>query len=161
YRTIYGAIVNLIPVPGPISKDDSAARLVFHLGPLTANNTHSFHVAPEGDFILSVDGAMAGESHGLLCGLEGTEYITFIPQLTGAAECEGDRLRFVSRCGAFGLSAPCTEGASTVEPQEGLLDSLYLTSWAKLVPAPEADDGAPDGAPRRRGSEGRRAAITH
>jgi hypothetical protein len=127
YRTTFGAPVTLLPVA------DSAA-LVFDLG-VAEDVGLDFQAAPLGDFVLDVDGA--SETCMLLCGLEGTEYVTFTPQSTSPAYA-GDRLRFTPYRPAYCAGFPFSPSSPTDPPlaSSPLLDATYTTSWAAIVPAP-------------------------
>jgi hypothetical protein len=146
FRTIFGDVVTLVPLPGPLDDVPNAARLVFNAGVVTAGQGQQFQVAPAGDFTLVVGGATAGESYALLCGLMGTEYIAFQPYVGGAGGYAGDRLRFASRCAAFAAGFPYGDASpvgAPYDPSAKLLDPKYLTSWATVVRAPAASGAIP------------------
>lgn len=127
FRTVDGRAVSLTPRAG--------ARL--YLSQKTRSNSaaHFAYLVPEGTFDLSLDETQAGVGEDdtplqLLCGLAGTETISFTPSKGGV---EGDVLAFFRGQAAYapGFGQSGSEGAA-------LLTSDFTTSWAAIGPA----DGA-------------------
>ncbi|MCP3140383.1 hypothetical protein [Pyxidicoccus xibeiensis] len=142
YATAFGAPVTLVPVAGPLDAEPRAARLLFNSGPLDGEGNHDFQLAPEGDFVLALDGAEPGRVYDLLCGLQGTEYLAFQPRIAGGYA--GDRLRFTSRQPAYAPRYPFTEASPVGPPvdlQAPLLDGTFTTAWATVARAPSAQGG--------------------
>jgi hypothetical protein len=113
--------VTLVPRPG-------SGALVFDLGA----GDWPVLLAPLGDFDLLVPGV--SDPADLLCGLHGTEIITFWQGIA-------DRLRFTPYRPAYAARYPF-DAVSVVtaqtDPPAALLDDTYTTSWATLV----SDGGA-------------------
>jgi len=136
FRTTTGYSLRLAPAP--------ATKLIFTQRPGdTLTENIYYYLTPEGDFILQADDAQEGAIYDLLCGLQGTEYISFQPQ-TGSYT--GDCLRFTSRRPAYAPNYPFQQ-ASPVgppsDPQAKLLDaSIYTTAWATVVRAPASSNGS-------------------
>ncbi|MFL5540206.1 MAG: hypothetical protein ACJ8J0_14545, partial [Longimicrobiaceae bacterium] len=139
FATAFGAPVTLLPLPGPLAGEPQAARFLFNPGPPDGNGNHDLQLAPQGDFVLSLAGAQAGTSYDLICGLQGTEYLSFQPRVAGSYD--GDRLRFTARQAAYAPRYPFTSSSPVGPPvdlQAPLLDPTYTTAWAALVRAPNA-----------------------
>ena len=137
FRTCYGKGITLIPVQAD-TDGQIPAGLVINAGYKLTNLQHGFHFAPTGDFILVVDEAKAGVPQKMLCGLSGTETIAFLPQVDTQA---GTRLRFSANCPANVPVFPLKEVSPVgppIDPDAGLLDSQFVTSWVSFV-APPAD----------------------
>lgn len=134
YRTIYGAQLTLVPVGSASNRAQGAVgRLVFSPGQKNADNSEEFHLSPEGDFTIRIAGAADGESYDLLCGLQGTEFLSFQPQ---SGSYSGDRLRFLSRQPAFASNFPFAEASPVgppMDPAARLLDKTFTTSWNTVV----------------------------
>lgn len=153
YSTPYGQLLGLQPVPGPLDREPLAARLLFNAGSPDEKGNHDYQLAPEGDFVLNLEGAVDGAVCDLMCGLQGTEFIAFQPAVQGGYA--GDRLRFVARCPAYAPHYPFAQVSPVEAPvpvQKPLLDTTYTTSWATLVRAPGASGvpayiAQPKGAP--------------
>ena len=140
FRTTFGATVTLVPATG----GTAPARLVFNQGEPVSASSRDFHLAPDGDFVLKVDGATSGQAYDLLCGMSGTEYLGFHPRIDKGYA--GDRLRFFLNQPAFAANYPFPH-ASPVgppsDPEAPLLDKTYMTSWATVVRAPSAGGSIP------------------
>ena len=126
YSTTQGAGIRLTPcTPGTAG---ARAGLVFNGGVQLSSTDAQARLAPAGDFLLSVpDGP---ETADLLCGLQGTELITFSAQ-------RGDRMRFTPYQPAFAARYPfsaVSPVAAPVPAAASLLDGTYTTSWAQVVP---------------------------
>jgi hypothetical protein len=139
YRTVYGDVVNLVPITQPAS-GEIAARLVLAVGNPDTPNPPEFALGPEGDFIMTLDGPKDGHSSVLLCGLTATETLTFTAG-PSANPASGDRLRFNSRAGAFALAYPPVQASPVgppFDPTRPTMDESYRTSWAILLNPPAA-----------------------
>ncbi len=149
--TVSGEPVTLLPVPGPLEQVPDAGRLVISAGVVAAGQGSGFQLAPEGDFVLHVDDAPPGRPYQLMCGLQGTESIAFLPRTQGY---DGDRLRFASRQAAYAPRYPFTASSpvdAPVDPAARLLDTTFMTSWATIMRAASSNEGIayvaqPDGA---------------
>ena len=96
-----------------------------------------WYMSPAGQYTLVIDAAYAEYRNSagqmrLLCGLAGTEAISFTPQVSGAT---GDCISFFPNHAAYVLQFPVapagnTAGGGQVRP---LLDNTYLTAWAGIV----------------------------
>ncbi|OEJ99125.1 hypothetical protein A8C32_08090 [Flavivirga aquatica] len=132
YFTVWGSNIKLIPV-GNNNNNELQARLTFNNGELYSANAHQKHFAPEGDFIIEINGVTSNESIPLQCGLQGTEFFNVQPRVNGNP---GDRLRFITNQPAYApvyplpVSSPVT---APVNPNASLLDITYQTSWCTLV----------------------------
>ncbi|HEY6329597.1 MAG TPA: hypothetical protein VI756_09670, partial [Blastocatellia bacterium] len=134
FRTVYGEVVTLAPV----GKDQPGlsglvGRLVFSLGQRNADDSEEFHLNPEGDFLLRVDGAADGEIYDMLCGLQGTEFLSFQPQTTADP---ADRFTFLSRQPCFAPNFPFVEASPVgppMDPTARLMDKTYTTSWGTIT----------------------------
>src|SRR5262249_13863892 len=81
YRTTCGEAIAMAPLPGPFDADHpNAARLEFNSGPLITPGQEQFHTSPVGDFTLQIEDGSDGATRDLMCGLQGTEFITFRPK---------------------------------------------------------------------------------
>ena len=126
YRTNLGWPVTLAPVTTP--KDgQEAARLWLHRSPPDAGLNRNFVAGPVGDFVLGVSApGKSTASPTLLCGLAGTETISF---------SAGDTLRFSGRTPAFAAGYPYRDASPVlppIDPQADRLDRRFLTSWASV-----------------------------
>ena len=77
----------------------------------------------------------AGDLTDLLCGLQGSEYVTFRSR---PAAGEEDRLRFRSRRPAYAPVFPFPKASPTgppTDPAAPLLTGEYWTSWATVIQA--------------------------
>ncbi|WDD90628.1 hypothetical protein Bsp3421_000492 (plasmid) [Burkholderia sp. FERM BP-3421] len=139
YATAHGQRLSLAPVAGPLDAQPHAARFLFNRGAPNDKGNRDFQLAPEGDFVLHTDGAAPGVAHDLICGLQGTEFVSFMPFVEGAHA--GDRLRFTARAPAYAARYPFTEISPVGPPVDvnaPLLDRTYTTSWATVVRGPGA-----------------------
>ncbi|AWI25242.1 hypothetical protein [Flavobacterium pallidum] len=128
FRTIYGNPVFLVP-------DDTATEnfpaLVFQPLPKTNGNT-DYYLAPSGDFCMAVreKASNAENTHTLVAGVMGTEYISFIP---ATGNYKGDRIRFTPNNAAFAQAYPLTAAkvvSAVADCLPGaLLCDTYMTSW--------------------------------
>jgi hypothetical protein len=154
-RTQAGKPVGLVPVgsldasggPAP-----NAGGLVF--GPRTDGGIGDpLYLTYAGDFGLAVDdeiGTTAAPRDALLCGLSGTETLTFRPY---AATGQNDVLRFVanrpSYAPVFPFPAASLEAADNGKLVDRL-DTTTTTSWATIVPGdagPITYSAQPEGSP--------------
>ena len=123
-RTRQGAPITLYP------RSDQSA-LVFTAGSGGPGRGGAMQLAPMGDFELSCD--PAPDPAGLLCGLLGTEIVSFHPR-RGAAK--GDLLRFTPYQPAYAPRFPFPDASPVTAPVEAeptLLDGTFTTSWATVV----------------------------
>lgn len=129
YRTRQGTAVKLIPVSGAGNANSGA--LVFDAGAPGPDGVPRLHLAPVEDFTLAVAGdAKTAE---LLCGLQGTEVITFHPDRT---DSRGDWIRFTPYQAAYAPAYPFVQASPVAAPIDAsapLLDRTYTTSWATVV----------------------------
>ena len=140
YRTAFGEAIALVPSPGPFDADrPNAARLQFNGGPIITPSQELFHVSPCGDFTLQIGDGTDGATRDLMCGLQGTEFITFRPKKT--ASYAGDRMRFAASKQAYAplypFQAICPTGPQ-INPLAPLLEPNFVTSWANII---AGDDG--------------------
>jgi hypothetical protein len=147
YRTATGAQVRLAPHFDP---QEGGPQLEFV--PLPASRSHPAdpgpaYLTPRGEFLLDAPTGPDGTSADLLCGLLGTELLTFTP---GRDAASGTRLRFAWQRQADETQQPmpafvaqfplpvASPVGPPVEPTAALLDATYTTSWVSLL-APSAD----------------------
>lgn len=131
YRTIYGDRLNLLPVAEP-GQGQLHARLVFARGERISEGAENFQLGPEGDFVLQLESAVAGDICNLLGGLQGAEFFSFEPKSETYA---GDRLRFLSRQPAYAPKFPFPQASSVgppTDPTAALLNKQYMTSWGSV-----------------------------
>ncbi len=154
-RTAAGRSVNLIPQGGTDQCGGptpfSGALVLEDKAPPSRDRYLTF----AGDFALEVEGepqtkAGAGATHDLLCGLFGTEVLSFCAY---AKDAPFDVLRFVPRQPAYAPLYPF-KAASLTDPAGGAIVSrltdTFRTSWATIVAgggAPISYSAQPAGAP--------------
>ncbi|WP_214322787.1 hypothetical protein [Nonomuraea sediminis] len=129
YRTGRGTGVTFVPVVG--AEEPHPAALVFNGGVPTSDTDQELQLAPMGDFVLTT--ADEPQSADLLCGLHGTEVITFRPRRDA---WPGDRIRFTPYQPAYAPRYPFQQVspvAAPVDTAAPLLDATYTTSWATVV----------------------------
>ena len=140
YRTAYGQNIQLLPVTlSEATNEIEPSMLVFAKGLPFNTSGQNFYVAPHGDYIMQTDEPPFEGWDLLLCGLSGTESISFQSKDSNFA---GDRLRFVSRQPAYILNypfPPTSPVGPPHDPSAPLLYGTYKTSWATIV----RGDGAP------------------
>lgn len=150
FRTDMGRPLDLIPIhrfdPGTGLPCRESALLIFSRNSSPSSSPDlDYYLTFAGDFIIEqVQETGAGKKGAnppvqLLCGLSGTETISFQPK---AAGYPGDRLRFVSRQPAFAPVFPL-KAASPVgppmDPDAQVLDTTFTTSWGTVIRAPGAE----------------------
>lgn len=137
YRTATGDAVTLYPVgTEDMPETFLAAGLVFDAGQRLSDELDSFLTGPIGDFLVSAPPGPDGETASLLCGLEGTECLTFVP---GEEATTASRLRFVPGMGAYVKQFPPPQAsplAAPNDPTAPLMENLFATSWATMLPPP-------------------------
>jgi hypothetical protein len=136
YRTNAGKHITLIPNADP-SNGQQPAALVVTNGYQSTHTQNGFSLAPDGDFILTVDGATANETVTMICGLSGTETVTFLPYVFGGYA--GYRVRFKSLQAANAPVFPLvtySPVSAPIDPKAMLLDCTFVTSWASVLPPP-------------------------
>ncbi|MED5244978.1 hypothetical protein [Priestia sp. LL-8] len=124
YITKLGYPVQMTPIVG--SGDD--AMLVFHETPGDRGRSTGLMLSPAGKFALSVQDGIGGYGHDLLCGLSGTESLSFE---------SGDFIYYSPFNSAYARSYPfqqTTTRSYPVDEIEQLLRNDYLTSYAVLKP---------------------------
>jgi hypothetical protein len=107
------------------------AALVFNPGTGAPGPGGAMQLAPAGDFELGCDAGP--DPADLLCGLNGTEAITFHPRRSGTT---GDVLRFTPYQPAYASRFPFGEVSpvsAPFDPAPALLDDTRTTSWATVV----------------------------
>lgn len=129
YSTTFGLPVTLTPLAGD-------AALVFNGGVFTSDTVQEFQLAPAGAFTMST--GAGGPLADLMCGLQGTEMISFQPG--------SDRITFTPYQPAYAPRYPFPEVSSVGPPVDlaaPLLDDTYTTSWATVVRAPGTGGSIP------------------
>lgn len=116
--------VVLTPVTDPAK--GRPARLILRYPPTPVSSNEYFSLAPDGDFTLTLASGNTAPA-AILCGLQGTEYLTFHPG-------SGDRLRFIADRPAYAPNFPLRVASPVASPAGStLLDPTWLTSWAMLI----------------------------
>lgn len=124
FITKLGYPVQIMPTVG----DEDTAMLVFYKTPGSGRSDSNFILSPSGKFVLSVQDGIGGNEHDLLCGISGTEYLTFH---------SGDFFHFAPYFPANARSYPFKPITATSYPADeigSLLRPDYMTSYAKLTP---------------------------
>jgi hypothetical protein len=133
YRTTAGLPINLVPVSVTgATAGQLPARLIFSVALTEAFSNLQTHLAPEGDFLVSVAAGPPGADMRLLCGLHGTEYVSIDPSLASHA----NRLRFVSGQPAFAPLYPFMSTSPVDAPVDinaAALNPTFTTSWVNLM----------------------------
>ncbi|MFL5801802.1 MAG: hypothetical protein ACJ8CR_08665 [Roseiflexaceae bacterium] len=140
FRTNFGLPVRLVPIGPSAGGDTRPAGLVIALGQEINPNDTLFQLAPDGDFLLSLDGAEAEAVYALLPGLSGAETLSFRPRL---GSYPGDRVRFISRRPTFAPLFPLPQSSplqAPSDPDAALLWDDYRTAWMTLRPGQEIDN---------------------
>lgn len=137
YRSNFGQKVSLVPaINGAMP-----AALVINPGTQLTSLQNGFRFSPQGDFLVRIEGVDAGKPAAILCGLSGTETISFLAST--ASQPTGQRIRFQSGMRAnapkFPLEPVSPVGPPT-DPKTELLNDKYRTSWASFL-APSGIDG--------------------
>lgn len=147
WRSSAGNPIGLVPLIGLDANGwplRHAASLVF------CDDGASYNLTLSGDYGLSVPAATAGQN--LLCGIFGTEWLSFAPYDTGAGAAANDRLRLLAAQPAYAPVFPF-QTSSLVTPTSGAvtprLTNAYRTAWASLVAGAStpAYSAQPDGSP--------------
>jgi hypothetical protein len=142
YRTNAGHLVTLIPVTDS-SNGQQLAALVINNGYAVTRLQLGFSLAPEGDYMLTVDGAKVQSPFSLMCGMTGTETISVFPFVDG--KYPGYRLRFASQHPALAPVFPLKSYSRTsapIDPKAPLMNTTYVTSWASVIPPPAEETSA-------------------
>jgi hypothetical protein len=136
FRTVYGHSVNLIPAAvdsaGPLNPN--YPMLVFE-GAIQSSpiKPNYYYLAPSGDFYLSVAAESTGTQN-LLCGLSGTEFISFQPKTD---RYTGDILRFHPRQPAFAPRFPIIDPENNNAPfsasSNTVLNGTLSTAWVSIL----------------------------
>lgn len=147
--------VNLIPASGidpdtgqPLS---TTALMLFYNCQPGQLNARNFYLTPAGNFGLALTDANITARQNLLCGISGTEVISFQPK----TETSGDLIAFTPGQNAFSPAFPMQD-VSLYDPagkEKPLLDSTCSTSWVSIyssivdpVQAPPTYSTQPQGA---------------
>ncbi len=131
YFTTWGSVLQLIPAG--IGASGLRARLVFNEGEQYSANAQKSHLAPEGDFIIQLQGAAEDAVCQLQCGLQGTEFFNVRPRTDTR---QGDRIRFVANQPAYAPVYPLPQSSpvtAPVQPDAPLLNADYRSSWCTIV----------------------------
>jgi len=135
FNTNFGYRINLNPVAksaklvfakSPIINDKNQTFLLCPVGDFVMSRDNNAE-SPEGDFVMSIDNAEAGKTYELLCGLSGTETITFK---------KGDKMRFFPGKPAYAPIFPFPETSPVGPPidlDKPLLDKTFKTSWLTII----------------------------
>jgi hypothetical protein len=110
------------PLPGPL-----ASLVVFND---QVPDKSPWVMIPSGSYVLGVAQQAGAGPMELMCGLAGTEVISFTPQADATQPRTGDYLVFQPGNGAY---APGF-GAATAASNTDLLTNNYTTAWATVVP---------------------------
>ncbi len=132
YFTTWGHTIQLVPV---VTANGLPARLVFNNGEQFSANAQKSHLAPEGDFMIAIDGAAAGTAYPLQCGLQGTEFFNMQSRVNGNP---GDTIRFIANQPAYAPVYPLPQSSpvtAPVQPNTPLLNTDYRSSWCTLINA--------------------------
>lgn len=119
-----------------------SALLVFSQGIESPTARKRYCWTLQGDFELNtIDGVPApGRQEMLLCGLSGTETISFIK---AAEALPGDRISFFPGQAAYAPGFGAEEDPAGRSTNQALLTDRYTTAWAAIRKAPGAE-GAPN-----------------
>lgn len=128
------------PFEEPI--DNETALLVF--SPRDAQKIENYYLVPSGQFFLSMDenSPTIAAMRNFLCGLSGSETISFMPQ-EGAFS--GDILTFNDKQSAYAPAFPIPVDTSSSSQDNALLTNTYLTAWMAIIPGnnrPNISEGA-------------------
>lgn len=142
--TAYGKPISLSSCPN--------AKLLFARAPQNANGLSRYYWTLAGDFTLLNGPASADhpEQNRLLCGVSGTETISFTGKTAGYA---GDMISFTPNQNALAPIFPVLDEECTGQPEgEPLLNSELTTAWVSFKssdnpPAPISYYSQPEGAP--------------
>lgn len=150
WRNTAGNPINLVPLNGLDANGwplPHAASLVF------CDDGASYSLTLSGDYGLSlpnVPAATAGQN--LLCGIFGTEWLSFTNYNPAASPADNDRMRLLAAQSAYAPVFPF-QTSSLVSPTSGavtdLLTKAYRTSWSNLIAGAStpAYSAQPDGSP--------------
>lgn len=130
YFTTWGQNIQLVPAKA--GGNGLAARLVLNSGEQYSANAQESHLAPEGDFMVLVTGATAGNTYPLQCGLQGTEFFNLLSRTSTGP---GDSLRFIANQPAYAPVYPLPQSSpltAPVDPNTPLLDTTYRSSWCTI-----------------------------
>lgn len=140
YRTDYGNRIHFHPYvnmdAGTGLPAANSAMMLFQPINKAPGEDGKYDMVPQGDFFLEADQEPADQGlHNILCGLSGTENISFVSQ---SATQTGDRIRFMANQPAYAPVYPFKPSSlyesGSVDTQP-LLKADYLTAWATLVAA--------------------------
>ncbi|HUV97629.1 MAG TPA: hypothetical protein VMV98_09185 [Acidobacteriaceae bacterium] len=143
YRTNFGHPVTLYPVVDP-SNGQQPAALVINNGYKATPLQLGFSLAPEGDYLLTVNGAAVQTPVSLMCGMTGTETISLLPFVDG--KYPGYRLRFAPQQPALTPVFPLKSYSPISAPIDSkalLMNTKYVTSWASVIPPPSEQMTSP------------------
>lgn len=133
FITNYGYNLYLMPISEEMKKNNISVReskMVFGINPEERQNRY---LMPHGDYAICInDNENTNVSkHKLLCGLSGTQTITFQVTINGEI---GDLLSFYSHMPAFAEKFPFIEASLVAPPLDNtpLLTNKYDTSWITI-----------------------------
>ncbi len=127
--------------PWPVAQPNSST-LVF--SQRKVDSEESYYLVPQGDFYLGFDpdatpGAATNGQYNLLCGIAGTETISFTPASNDSENpYVGDIIRFYAGQAAYAPIFPFPEVSLFNPPDyEGdpLINSDYHTAWINIIPS--------------------------
>lgn len=134
YLTRLGYPILLIPLAQG-TEVEHRASLVMHSIPHESNDEVWSLFSPAGDFILSEPLGAQMDQRELICGLSGTEYITFASR---------DRLRFTPDQPAYSSVNPfgsIAKKSLSITTGRNVLTERYRTSWAQIITSEPAESG--------------------
>ncbi|AZF22253.1 hypothetical protein [Pseudomonas sp. R3-52-08] len=149
WRSTAGNPINLVPLNGLDANGwplPHAASLVF------CDDGASYSLTLSGDYGLSVPTVPAAVGQSLLCGIFGTEWLSFSNYNPAASPTENDRIRLLAAQSAYAPIFPFPT-SSLVSPTSGAVTALltgdYRTSWSSLIAGASipAYSAQPDGSP--------------
>lgn len=150
WRNTTGNPINLIPLNGLDANGcplPHAASLVF------CDDGASYSLTLSGDYGLSLPAVPAGTAgQRLLCGIFGTEWLSFTSFDPTASAADNDRMRLLAAQSAYAPVFPF-QTSSLITPTSGAVTALltddYQTSWCSLIAGASSPtySAQPDGSP--------------
>lgn len=137
FLTDTGYQLNLIPVagidPGTGQPLSTTAQMLFYNCQADHPGAGNYYLAPAGGFVLALSDENITARQNLLCGISGTEVISFQPKTATS----GDLIAFTPGQNAFSPAFPM-QNVSLYDTGNGkekpLLDNKCLTSWVSIYP---------------------------
>ncbi|GEM_PF-6755681 len=135
FRTREGQVITLYPNPSA----GEVPKLLFQEKSSSSSSGTEYYLVPSGEFILGIEGvgtpgSVSTTPYQLLCGLTGTEYITF---------CPGDIMNFTAGQPAMAPTFPASVQNSN-EVTSGLLTSSCQTAWVEILPTTVTTPSLPE-----------------